>query len=399
MSEESLVSLYARLREDTSRTTRSFSPDMEKPTVLAHHPYATREAIAEGMSEWCAKRQPCYFGRLAAARRQIHIFPLREPDLAGGDDAVAELIAEAKRLWKQRAATVRQRPPHAFLLMFVSPRVYLAAPDDNLRRFADRLLSLAGWNPDKRQRSGANSISSDFLYLPHPDEGIFYGYQFNVDFFASAGDGTWWHDHRIPGGIGFTANSTGHMRYYRDWYEHPGSDHGAWALTQAMQTIDNAHVVADKAGGAHQGRVTWLIDVGPKGETVVPNVPCPLRDVPKSLQGKDWTRYEGLLHTDHAVREEFFAAGDIPVTSSNPYLMDFTYLYDKRQQEFINFTQGVRVAEDQVYGQIGRPETWTHRTAPVDPALPPQAAAEIAELLAACQALEPMTLNPPVVDS
>jgi hypothetical protein len=145
--------------------------------------------------------------------------------------------------------------------------------------------------------------------------------------------------------------------------------------------------------------VTWLIDAGPKGETVVPNVPCPLKDVPKSLQGKDWTRYEGLLHTDHAIREEFFVPGIIPVTASRPYLMDFTYLYDKRQQDFINFTQGVRVAEDQVYAEIGRPETWTHRAAPVEPQPPPQAAAEVTELLAACRALEPMALNPLVEDS
>src|SRR5262245_30300781 len=166
MADESLLSLYGRLREDQSRKTKPFSEDMVKPSAVAHHGFATREMIVEAISEWCSTRQPCQFGRVAASRRQLHIFPLRELDLVGGDEAVAALIAQAKRLWKQRAASDLRRPPHGFLLMFVSPRVYLAAPDDNLRRFADRLLSLAGWSPERRQTSGVNTISSDYLYLP-----------------------------------------------------------------------------------------------------------------------------------------------------------------------------------------------------------------------------------------
>src|SRR5205823_13856784 len=32
-----------------------------------------------------------------------------------------------------------------------------------------------------------------------------------VNYFSAQGDGRWWHDHRIPGGMAFSMNSVGHM--------------------------------------------------------------------------------------------------------------------------------------------------------------------------------------------
>ena len=84
-----------------------------------------------------------------------------------------------------------------------------------------------------------NSITSDYLYLKNPVDGAFVGFRFNADFFACAGDGRWWRDHRFPGGIAFTANSTGHMIATREWYESK-SESRSWALKQAMFTIANA---------------------------------------------------------------------------------------------------------------------------------------------------------------
>ena len=389
MATETLRDLYLRLRQDRSRPARPFSEDMGSVTALMHHPYASRDEIAEGLLEWCSKCQPCQFGMSAAKRRQIYVAVLRELDFADGDDGIAARIAEEKRLWKQRAASELKAPPHALLLVFASPRLALAAPDDNLRRFADRLLALAGWGPDRRQQSGENSISSDLLYLPHPSDGTYYGFQFNVDFFAAAGDGQWWHDHRIPGGIAFTANSTGHMRHFKDWYDKPGTDHGEWAVKQAMLTIANAQphaasAAVNTADPTGEGRVTWLRELGPGGKTFVPDVPCPLKTVPKTLQGKDWTRYEGLLHTDHAVREEFFTDREVPPTVPRPYLMDFTYLYDVRQADFVKFTKGVQTSAEEVYEEIGHPETWLHRSGTPGPT---ETAEDVAELLRQCSAL------------
>jgi hypothetical protein len=367
MSAEALLSLFDDLREDRTRESRPFSKDILEANALMHHPFALDDDVAEVVRQWCMKRQPCQFGMVAATRGQIHFCVLRERDLAEGDEGIAAKIAEGKRLWKQRAVSERECAPHGFLLVFASPRVALAAPDENLRRFSDKLLELAGWAGKKPRGRHENAVSSDFLFLRNPVEDAYYGFQFNVDYFAAAGDGRWWHDHRFPGGIGFTANSTGHMRHFLDWYAKPGNDHGQWALKQAMVTIDQAHRTKGEEGGKKgdpraEGRVTWLLPLDERGRPMLRQAACPLNPTPKQLEGKDWTRYGGLLHTDHAVRAEFFADREDAVTASKPYYMDLTYLYDRTQADFINFTAGVRVSEEEVYAETGRPEKWATRS-------------------------------------
>jgi hypothetical protein len=368
---------------------------MEEASALLHRPYAEEHEIAEALRHWCKTRQPCQFGRVAASQGQIFFCILRERDLGdgpAGDRAIAERIAAAKRQWKQRAVSNRTAPPHSFVLVFGSPHVMEAAADDNLRRFSNRLLELSGWKPERRARRGENTITSDYLYLRHPQTGEYHGFRFNLDYFAAAGDGTWWHDHRFPGGVAFTANSTGHMKAFMDWYSDPRRDHGDWAITQAMMTIARSHPTklaksGDKSEKAarEEGRLTWLLDLNSEGKPIVARLPCPLDNVPSQLAGKDWTKYEGLIHTDNAVREEFFDDRPEPSTRHNPPLMDFTYLYDATQPDFTDFTSGRLFTEEEVYADLGRPEHWAHREIGQPPvARTPEQAAEVATLLDAC---------------
>ena len=272
------------------------------------------------------------------------------------------------------------------MLVVASPRVAFAAPDRHLRAFSDRILELAGWGPSIRGVRQANPVTSDFLYLRNPNNDAFYGYQFNLDYFACAGDGRWWHDHRFPGGIAFTANSTGHMIAFREWYQQQmgGCE---WALKQAMLTIQNAAPTreANSAEPPKQGRATWLRSLGADEKALVADVACPLSRVPTSLEGKDWTRYEGVLHTDHAVREEFFLDRDVAPMASKPYLMDFTYLYDERQDDFREFTGGKPVPVEEVYAEIGRPEDWTHRGSRAIPSRTLDDVTEAAKQLEVCR--------------
>src|SRR5262245_26403503 len=120
MSADSLMDLYEGLRVDRLRESRPFSRDIREANDLLHYPYALDQDLAEAMRQWCRKRQPCQFGRLAASKRQIHFCFLREIDLARGEKGIAERIAESKRLWKQRAIT-DAAPPHGFMLVFASP--------------------------------------------------------------------------------------------------------------------------------------------------------------------------------------------------------------------------------------------------------------------------------------
>src|SRR4051794_25994417 len=80
-------------------------------------------------------------------------------------------------------------------------------------------------------------------------------------------------------------------------------------------------------------------------EPMVSDIACPLSRMLPTLEGKDWTRYEGVLHTDHAVREEFFVDREIPPTITKPYLMDFTYLYDEGQLDFAEFSGGKQFSD------------------------------------------------------
>ncbi len=399
MTKNSVTALLDALREDLGRKEHPFSSDVQEANSVLHHPFVTPDEITRVMLHWSAKRQPCNFGRIGGKHGFIHFAILTERDLRGKDHDIRDKIAQEKRRWKQRALLNLDNPPHAFMLLVSSPRVALAAPDENLKRFAARIRDLAGFRPT-RAATGTNPVVSDFLYLKNPADELYYGFQFNLDFFAAAGDQRWWHDHRVPGGIAFTANATGHMRAWQEWYgPDKGTDRSEFFVKNAMYTVAQAHPVnaapvKREAGPAPpddpvaDGRVTWLrnlVDNKPLKDS-----PCPFKtETPKRLEGKDWTTYEGLLHTDHAVREEFFADGPEPPTKSAPYSMDFTYLYDKRTSDFVKFVAGLRLAEEDIIAELGKFEDWHVRGGEAVPVAvterPQEAHAEVRSLLAVCE--------------
>jgi hypothetical protein len=381
-----LQELYGRLNGDSWRLSHPFNEDLLQANALMHNAAATEEEVAECVTLWCHRRQACQFGIVAASQARIHLCLLPEEALAGwSDEEISEKIVDERRLWKQRAAFEPELGAHSFIIVAAAPHVAFAAPDKHLRAFAERVLSLAGWHTDRRV-ARLNTVTSDYLYLRDPSSGQFFGFQFNVDFFACAGDGRWWHDHRFPGGIAFTANSPGHMMRFRQWYQ--GKDENeAWALKQAMLTIDNAVATkkVDSSNPREQGRATWLRSLDEEGKPLMKQVACPLIKVPGSLAGKDWTRYEGVLHTDHAVREEFFYDRQEPPTASRPYLMDFTYLYERSQPDFEGFSGGKHVALDDIFNEIGRPEDWKHRKGHARTLRSDEEALFVAEQLQQCQ--------------
>jgi hypothetical protein len=388
----SVTELFSRLSGDAWRIMHPFRDVILQANALLHNPAATEEEMAECLTLWSHRQQPCQFGRVAATEDRIHLCFLRDDEVSRWrDDEIADKISEEKRLWKQRAAFDIQRAAHSFIVVVASPRVALAAPDQHLRAFSDRILELANWEPNRLGVRRENTVTSDYLYLRNPVDRNFYGFQFNLDFFACAGDGRWWQDHCFPGGIAFTANSTGHMMRFRQWYQ--GKNHvETWALKQAMLTILNsAPTKSTESGNAEEeGRVTWLRSLDESGKPLIAHLQCPLDDVPNRLQGKDWTKYEGLLHTDHAVREEFFFDRDVAPTRKKPYFMDFTYLYDAGQADFLEFSNGKLFSEEHVYSEVGRPEDWSHRAGSSITSRSAAQATIVAEQLLACRRWEPL---------
>jgi hypothetical protein len=129
-----------------------------------------------------------------------------------------------------------------------------------------------------------------------------------------------------------------------------------WVLQTAMLTIA-------LAADTPYGKATWLKSLDANGQPVVRGLKCPFTDthrIKPELQGKDWTRYGGYLHTDHSIRGEFFHENPEPVPQLThaEYLQDFAYLYDAGATDNVRFVEGVRVSEQEVNEVIGSPDSW-----------------------------------------
>ncbi len=342
-----LKALYDGLTVDRWRDSNPFSEESQIVNRVLFHPFAYDTEREESLKSWLQREQPCLFGRIAAAKGQLQYCFLTDRDLLESDEHVSQKILESRLLWKRRA--FRGRPLHGFMLVVASQRLAFAAPDESLRQFSLRLQQLAGWS--NAMDSEGNDIVSESLYLLNPGTQKTWQFTFSVDYFASAAEGRWWHDHRIPGGIAFTANSLGHMIMTQEWYE-KRSTRIEWALRTAMLTIDTAAVTKD-------GRATWLMDVDINGpfKQYEWNEDVPLPDLEK-LKGKDCGSYAGHLHTDHAVRAEFFKSPDAPLFASRPWAMDFSYIFDPTSPDHVPFVRGIEVTNEQVEQQLGTPNDW-----------------------------------------
>jgi hypothetical protein len=342
-----LSDLYAKLTVDLWRSAHPFSKDIEIANEVLLFPYSRDVERREALENWLQGRhQPCLFGRIAAKNKGIHYCFLTTEDLLKSDDHVRDKIAASRALWKQRA--LRGEPRHGFMLSICDPRIALANPDEALRQFALRVQELAGWVG--RVDINNNQIVDEWLYLRNPKKEEIVRFTFSVDFFASAGDNRWWHDHRIPGGLAFTANSLGHMVRCQEWYQGK-KDQTEWALRTAMLTIEQAAKVEQ------QRPATRLLDEI-HGKPIRPYhwteaTPPPLLE---KLKDKDCGSYGGDLHTDHAVRAEFFQPYETPSTGETPYMMDFTYIFDPESPDYEPFMVGKPVDENAVVADLGRPQ-------------------------------------------
>lgn len=349
---------FDSLVRDKVRDELPFSEDLKLANEVLLHPFSTDGDCRDAMNLWFAKNQPCLFGRIAATADRIHYCFLRDSNLRSSDDAVADVIRSELRAWKQRSLRPNPQlgtPAHGFVLQVLSPRVLWAQPNASLQQFAEAILSAWGC-PESRENHG--TVHWETLYLERPTDQTISRFTFSVDFFASAGDNRWWHDHRIPGGCGFTANSAGHMGRYREWYEHAGEQR-LWLLKRAMETIA---LPPDST----VPRATWLLELV-DGRPFVTSVKCPFSaesDVPQRLRNKDWTRYAGHLHTDLAVRPEFFeeSPGMSKDVANRKWLQDFGYLYDPGSKDHVRFVAGQLVSAEEVIDEIGAPSEFTSIT-------------------------------------
>lgn len=334
---EELRDLLGKLRPDPWRLEVPFGPDFapshEELLMASDH-----HAAATVLSAWLArsKAQPCLFGRAAAALGLIHYCFVTEEDVAKGDAQVRDKIQAARLEWRRKAITGGSS---GFVIVVLSDRIARAEPDETLMRFARRVAALY-----LLRDILADVVYHDDLLLEVPTTSrALLHWRVGANYFGAQGDGRWWHDHRIPGGLAFSMNSVGHLVKARQMSEAIGAMTKSLSLANESENVpkidslEKALVFAmktiDQAAAAVSGPATYLLD------RVDGQVPCPV-ELPKDLLKKDYCTYAGWYHTDVTVPSDYFRAsverpGDVELLD-----LDFTYLFDRAMENPDHITMG-----------------------------------------------------------
>jgi hypothetical protein len=326
-----LATLHAALRPDRAfRKTTAFASDLAEVQNELFIRGPSDLQRFKRVSKWLETSQPCLFGRLAAKADRLAFCIIAEDDIAAGDRVVRDKIQVARRQWKRDAY---RGIKSGFVICAQTPALLAAEPNAALQAFAAHLTGLylgADISPDV--------VYHDYVWHKETEEEALM-WKVGVNFFGSAGDGRWWHDHRVPGGIALSMNSVGHMvRSSADWNAalevgaggKVAPDSLGAALRLAVQTIS-------KAAPACSGPATFLherkADDG-----------CPHADDhwPASVRGKDRRNYSGWYHTDHTIPSSYFQPGVTrPAAITDPHGLDFSYLWDSSDENPDHTTMGL----------------------------------------------------------
>lgn len=192
---------------------------------------------------------------------------LTENDLERSDQDIRARIQHERADWRNRA---RNGATHGFLIVAVAGRIAYSRPCPALQTLAATLCRLY------LGRDEPDTIHHDELILEIRDGDQIAErrrWKVGVNYFSAQGDGRWWSDHRIPGGMAFSMNSVGHMARTRAEQalakSGPRVVPGAarerlvyWALPKAMKTIG--------ANPTDGDRGTWLVEHGTFEDDVEP---------------------------------------------------------------------------------------------------------------------------------
>jgi hypothetical protein len=326
MSQLSLQQLFSTLSPDPWRTTSPFTPEM---CHAQEQMFATskKEEVRRVLLEWLGKHQPCLFGRLAAKSGALAMCILFEDEiLQHGESWIVDYIESARTQW--HADTFRG-DVSGFVFIVVSRNIAFATPDAALGQVAKRMCSFYL----NRGDVNFDTVYHDETFLEVPGEQrMAFKWIAGVNYFCANGDGRWWRDHRIPGGLAFSSNSVGHLvksdklrkaqQEFWKTLELPGEvneidmhvDSLPKALRLAMQTI---HLAAD----GPSGKATYLL---PRSS----DTPPPPVDLTSYLSGMEHRHYHGYYHTDMTLPSEYFVPDELRASDLDPFELDFSYLFE-----------------------------------------------------------------------
>lgn len=341
---DSVAKLIDQLAPDVWREETKFTGDLDGAQSKMFRA-ASDDEVAQTLNDWLQRHQPCLFGRMAAKSGQLGFCVLREVDLSRDDKFIRDKIQAHRTAWTKEAF---HGTKSGFVIVAISERLALAEPDQVVAKIAQRIGSLY-----LLEDLSFDYIHLEEVFLEQPGrQAATWRWDAGVNYFAAHGDKRWWHDHRIPGGIGFSVNSAGHMarsgllrKAMTEFEETMGTaddleslskiDSLAKVLEVAMRTID-------MAADAVSGKATRLLPL----PAAAP--PCPAA-LPHFLQGKDYCEYFGSYHTDYTLPHEYFQPDVERPPELAGHTLDFTYLFDDRidNPDYVRMGTGRRVRDQE----------------------------------------------------
>jgi hypothetical protein len=323
-----LHQLLSDLRPDEWRAQVGFSHEVQDYHKRLFAPSASRVQIAGILNDWLqTRRHPCQFGRMAAIKGRHRFCVLTENDLRLGDQHLLASIAEARSGWKRDCIS---GDTSSLIVAIVCQVLANAQTNAVLHGFALRFCDMI-----------LGRAVEDTMLLDDVELDTSVGrlcWKAGASFFASQGDGRWWHDHRFPGGMAFSLNSIGHMTAIRcletrgaaqDRHRIHSLQH--WALPRAMHSVEHA------SNGAH--RCTWLTPYD-SAETVEWLPIAQRQKVLASLAECSVRTYRGRYHTDHTIPSPLFDVSR-PEGPVDTFALSFSYLHDDHDPEYMSIGLGV----------------------------------------------------------
>jgi hypothetical protein len=334
----SVANLIGELKKDAWRDEVAFSPEIREANDRIWRASDDKEA-ATALGDWLQRFQPCLFGKIAAKARLLTYCILGEADLAKSDEQIASKIQDARLAWLADAFDGNKS---GFVILAASPTIAAATPDKHMLAVAMRLAFLY-----LQEDIHTNHVHLDEIQLHKPGQTeVIWRWHVGVNYFSAQGDGRWWRDHRIPGGMGFSMNSVGHMvkaarlaagmKQLEELLEAPHED---WDGTKAVDSLAKALVLAmrtiDKAAETPWGPATQLLSLS--ADESLPK--CPF-ELPPDLANKNCCEYRGYYHTDFTIPAEYFAQAVERPGAQQSYPLDFTYLFHRHLDNPSHETMG-----------------------------------------------------------
>jgi hypothetical protein len=335
----SVSELVDLLEPDPWRHKNPFSDELVKCHNVLFDAATSRQEKAASLNIWLSEHQPCLFGRMESRQGRLPVCLLTENDLARSDQEIRALIARERRNWKRLALNGNT---HGFILLVVSKRIATARLNESLYRLASRLCELYVGD------GTVDQILHDDVLLEIPLDNCVEvrKWKVGINFFSSQGDGRWWQDHRVPGGLAFSMNSVGHMARQRaelmlaknqqmaqKCSDIPRDRLVFFALPTAMKTI------GPPSNGSTRG--TWLAEHGSFDED---KEPPPYMERSRhfgDMATFSENRYRGHYHTDQSIPSVYFNDGlwrkeELPVRDD----LFFTYMHSKADDDYLSMGLG-----------------------------------------------------------